>query len=359
MEKLRVAVLFGGRSSEHEISCISANSIINVIDREKYDVIPIGLTKDNQWVIFEDKKPFLKLEKKDLPVVTTQGLQDNKVIKVSKYPPEELISLDVIFPVLHGPFGEDGTIQGLIDMHAIAFVGAGVLPSAIGMDKTTTKALLKVTDFPVGEFVSILDVSWQKNKDEILKQIKEMGFPVFVKPARAGSSVGISKIKDFAQLEKAIEEARKFDKRVIVEKSIENAREIECSVISGEGKKAARASMPAEIVVKSGHEFYDFEAKYLDDSAELIVPAKLEKKILDQVQMLATRVFDLLNCEGLARVDFFITKDGEVLVNEINTMPGFTSISMFPRMWEATGLKYEELIDYLIKEALDRPLGLH
>ncbi len=359
MEKLRVGVLFGGRSSEHEISCISANSIINVIDRDKYDVIPIGLTKDNQWVIFEDKKPFLKLEKKDLPEVTIQGLQDNKVIKVSKFPPEELISLDVIFPVLHGPFGEDGTIQGLIDMHAIAFVGAGVLASAIGMDKTTTKALLKITEFPVGDFVSILDVSWQKNKEEILKQIKEMGLPVFVKPARAGSSVGISKIKDFSQLENAIEEARKFDKRVIVEKSIENAREIECSVISGEGKKAARASLPAEIVVKAGHEFYDFEAKYLDDSAELIVPANLDRKLQDKVQMLATRVFDLLNCEGLARVDFFITEDEQVLVNEINTMPGFTSISMFPRMWEATGLKYEELIDYLIKEALDRPLGLH
>ncbi|MFM9096367.1 MAG: D-alanine--D-alanine ligase A, partial [Actinomycetes bacterium] len=168
MEKIRVGVLFGGRSSEHEISCISANSIINVIDRSKYEVIPIGLTKDNQWVIFEDKNPFLKLEKKDLPEVTAKGLQDNKVKKVSKFPPEELISLDVIFPVLHGPYGEDGTIQGLIDMHAIAFVGAGVLASAIGMDKLSTKALLKITEFPVGDYVSILDITWQKNKNEIL-----------------------------------------------------------------------------------------------------------------------------------------------------------------------------------------------
>ena len=359
MEKIRVGVLFGGRSSEHEISCISANSIINVIDRSKYEVIPIGLTKVNQWVIFEDKNPFLKLEKKDLPEVTAKGLQDNKVKKVSKFPPEELISLDVIFPVLHGPYGEDGTIQGLIDMHAIAFVGAGVLASAIGMDKLSTKALLKITEFPVGDYVSILDITWQKNRNEILNKIKEMGFPVFVKPARAGSSVGITKVKDFSKLEEAIEEARKYDKRVIVEKSIENAREIECSVISGEGKKAARASLPAEIIVKKDHEFYDYEAKYLDDSAELVVPAKLDKKLLDQVQMLATRVFDLLNCEGLARVDFFITKDEQVLVNEINTMPGFTSISMFPRMWEATGLKYADLIDYLINEALERPLGLH
>ena len=359
MSKIRVAVLFGGRSSEHEISCISANSIINVIDRNKYEVIPIGLTKENDWVFFEDRKPFLKLTKQDLPIVTKDGIQDNKVVKVSQYPPEELVSLDVIFPVLHGPYGEDGTIQGLIDMHAIAFVGAGVLASAIGMDKTTTKSLLKITEFPVGDFVSILDAHWKNNKQEKLDEIKQMGFPVFVKPARAGSSVGISKIKEFEAVEKAIEEARKFDKRVIVEKSIEGAREIECSVISGEGKKPARASLPAEIIVKKGHEFYDFEAKYLDDSADLIVPAKLDKKLLDQVQMLATRVFDLLNCEGLARVDFFITKDDEVLVNEINTMPGFTSISMFPRMWEATGLKYEELIDYLIQEALDRPLGLH
>jgi len=236
MEKIRVGVLFGGRSSEHEISCISANSIINVIDRSKYEVIPIGLTKDNQWVIFEDKNPFLKLEKKDLPEVTAKGLQDNKVVKVSKFPPEELISLDVIFPVLHGPYGEDGTIQGLIDMHAIAFVGAGVLASAIGMDKLSTKALLKITEFPVGDYVSILDITWQKNRNEILNKIKEMGFPVFVKPARAGSSVGITKVKDFSKLEEAIEEARKYDKRVIVEKSIENAREIECSVISEIGR---------------------------------------------------------------------------------------------------------------------------
>ena len=359
MEKIRVGVLFGGRSSEHSISCISANSIINVIDREKYEVIPIGITKDNSWVIFSDKTPFLTLSKTELPEVTKEGIQDNKPAIFSKFPPEELVSLDVIFPVLHGPYGEDGTIQGLIDLHAIAFVGAGVLSSSIGMDKTTSKALLKAAGFPVGDFVTILDSQWTNDKANVLKKIQELTLPVFVKPARAGSSVGIQKIKEFSQVEKAIEEARLHDKRIIVEASIENAREIECAVITGEERKPAKASLPAEIIVKKGHEFYDFEAKYMDDSAELVVPAKLEKKVLADLQKMAVNVFDFFNCEGLARIDFFITKDDEILVNEINTMPGFTPISMFPRMWEATGMRYKELVDYLIQEALNRPIGLH
>ncbi len=359
MEKIRVGVLFGGRSSEHSISCISANSIINNLDRKKYEVVPIGITADNLWVIMEDKNPFLTLTKTDLPEVTKEGIQTNKAIKVSQTPPDELISLDVIFPVLHGPYGEDGTIQGLIDLHAIAFVGSGVLGSAISMDKTTSKALLKVAGFPVGDFVTILDSQWQNDKANVLNKVKELGLPVFVKPARAGSSLGIQKVKEAGKIESAIEEARVHDKRIIVEKAIEEAREIECGVITGEGKKASRASLPAEIIVKSGHEFYDFEAKYLDDSVDLVVPAKLDKKVQEELQEFATRVFDFFNCEGLARVDFFVTKDNEVLVNEINTMPGFTSISMFPRMWEKTGMKYSELVDYLIKEAIDRPVGLH
>ena len=359
MEKIRVGVLFGGRSSEHSISCISANSIINVLDRNKYEVIPIGITSDNSWVIFEDKNPFLNITKGELPEVTKDGIQANKPTKFSKFPPEELISLDVIFPVLHGPFGEDGTIQGLIDLHAIAFVGSGVLGSAIGMDKTTSKALLKTAGFPVGDFVTILDSQWKNDKQNILQKISELGLPVFVKPARAGSSLGIQKVKEANQIEKAIEDARVHDKRIIVEASIENAREIECAVISGEEKKPSKASLPAEIIVKKNHEFYDFEAKYMDDSADLVVPAKLDKKIQADLQALATRVFDYFNCEGLARVDFFLTKDNEIIVNEINTMPGFTSISMFPRMWEATGMKYGELVDYLIQEALNRPIGLH
>jgi D-alanine-D-alanine ligase len=333
VEKIRVGVLFGGRSSEHSISCISANSIINVIDREKYQVIPIGITKDNSWVIFSDKAPFLTLTKTELPEVTKEGIQDNKPLIFSKFPPEELISVDVIFPVLHGPYGEDGSIQGLFELHDLKFVGAGVLSSAIGMDKTTSKALLKSAGFPVGDFVTILDSQWINDKANVLKKIQELSLPVFVKPARAGSSVGIKKVKDFSKVEVAIEEARVHDKRIIVEASIENAREIECGVITGEAGKPARASLPAEIIVKTGHEFYDFDAKYMDDSVELVVPAKLNNKVQVDLQKMAVNVFDLLNCEGLARIDFFITKDNEILVNEINTMPGFTPISMFPRMW--------------------------
>jgi D-alanine-D-alanine ligase len=227
------------------------------------------------------------------------------------------------------------------------------------MDKTTSKALLKAAGFPVGDFVTILDSQWTNDKANVLKKIQELTLPVFVKPARAGSSVGIQKIKEFSKVEKAIEEARIHDKRIIVEASIENAREIECAVITGEERKPAKASLPAEIIVKKGHEFYDFEAKYMDDSAELVVPAKLEKNVLADLQKMAVNVFDFFNCEGLARIDFFITKDDEILVNEINTMPGFTPISMFPRMWEATDMKYEELVDYLIQEALNRPIGLH
>lgn len=359
MAKIRVGVVFGGRSTEHSISCISANSILNVLDRNKYEVIPIGITRDNHWVIFNDQKPFLELTKKDLPEVTTTGIQNNKAVSYSTTPPDDLVFLDVIFPVLHGPFGEDGTIQGLFDMHAVAFVGSGVLASAIGMDKTTSKDLLKAAQFPVGKFVNILDFQWKNQKAEILEQIKQLGLPVFVKPARAGSSLGIQKIVDSSKIEEAIEQARVHDKRIIVEESIEGAREIECAVISAESNKAPRASLPAEIIVKAGHDFYDFEAKYLDDSVELVVPAKLDKQIQTDIQSLATRVFDYFNCEGLARVDFFLTKNNEILVNEINTMPGFTSISMFPRMWEASGMKYQELIDYLIQEALNRPIGLH
>ncbi|MEY3531676.1 MAG: hypothetical protein RLY68_678, partial [Actinomycetota bacterium] len=248
MEKIRVGVLFGGRSSEHAISCISANSIINVIDRDKYEVVPIGITTDNSWAVFEDKKPFLTLSKGELPEVTQTGIQTNKPVTFSKFPPDELISLDVIFPVLHGPYGEDGTIQGLIDLHAIAFVGSGVLASAIGMDKTTSKALLKAAGFPVGDFVTILDAQWKNDKQNILKEIEKLGLPVFVKPARAGSSLGIQKIKEASQIESAIEQARVHDKRIIVEASIENAREIECAVITGEEKKQSRASLPAEII---------------------------------------------------------------------------------------------------------------
>lgn len=354
MSKIKVAVLFGGRSAEHSISCISANSILSALDRNKYEVFPIGISKKNEWVVFQDKLPFFELTKGELPEVNSNGIKDNKAINSSISTPPELLSADVVFPVLHGTNGEDGTIQGLFEVLNLKYVGSGVLSSSVCMDKTVTKALLNQAKLPMGDYLAISNRDWLENKSTTLGNVKKMDFPIFIKPARAGSSVGISKVKDPQGVEVAIEKAREFDKKVIVEASIENSREIECGVLGGYQSISNRASLPAEIIVKSEHEFYDFEAKYLDDSAELVVPANLSPSLLKQVQDISVKVFELLNCAGLARIDFFITKDEKVLVNEVNTMPGFTSISMFPRMWQSSGVNYAELVDYLVEEALNR-----
>lgn len=354
MGKIKIAVLFGGRSPEHSISCISANSILGALDRNKYEVTPIGITRKNEWVVFKDKSPFLDLVKSDLPEVKAEGINENKSLSSGLITPPELLNTDVVFPVLHGPNGEDGTIQGLFELLNLKYVGSGVLSSSVCMDKTVTKALLSQGNLPIGDYLTISNHDWLVNKARITNAIKNMSFPLFIKPARSGSSLGISKVKVFSEVESAIEKAREFDKKVIVEASIENSREIECGVLGGYKNLPVRASLPAEIIVKSEHEFYDFEAKYIDDSVDLVVPANLSNALLTQVQDLSIKVFELLNCAGLARIDFLVTKNNEVLINEVNTMPGFTSISMFPRMWQSSGVNYAELVDYLVEEALNR-----
>jgi D-alanine-D-alanine ligase len=262
--------------------------------------------------------------------------------------------VDVVFPVLHGPYGEDGTVQGLLELIGLPYVGSGVLASAVAMDKGAMKRMLRDAGLPVGPFEVVTDAQWRRERAACVERAEALGYPMFVKPIRAGSSRGIAKARTTAELEAAIDAARAHDPHVIVEASIEQAREIECGVLGGD---APRASRCAEIIVR-GHEFYDFDAKYLDDSAELIVPAALDGAVEDAVRQLAIDSFVALGCEGLARVDFFVTAAGEILVNEVNTMPGFTPISMFPRMWAATGVDYPTLITTLIDDALTRGTGL-
>ena len=271
--------------------------------------------------------------------------------------PRSLAGVDVVFPVLHGPFGEDGTIQGLFEMAGLPYVGSGVLASAAAMDKGTMKALFAHAGLEQAAYAVISDRRWRTDRAGALAEVERLGLPVFVKPARAGSSQGITKVSDARQLEAAIESAREHDPRVVVEASVEGAREIECGVLADEVGDP-RASVCAEIVVHGDHEFYDFDAKYLDDAAELIVPADLPREVSDQVRALAVRAFDALGCEGLARCDFFVTADGRVVINEVNTMPGFTPISMFPRVWAESGVDYPTLVDRLVSDALRRGTGL-
>ena len=327
-------------------------------------MIPIGITTAGHWVLQDNDADRLSIHDGVLPSVdrnapevalnvdpTAAGLMIHRPNQV----PESLGRVDVVFPVLHGPWGEDGTIQGLLEMAGVPYVGSGVLGSALAMDKGFMKAIFEQAGLAVTPYEVITDAQWRLDREASLLRVRNLCEVVFVKPARAGSSNGITKVCDPGLLEAAIEAARIHDPKVIVEAAILDAREIECGVIVDGTPKASRC---AEIIVRSGHEFYDFEAKYLDDSAELVVPADLSPGIESQVQALAIRAFESLACEGLARVDFFVTGAGEVVVNEINTMPGFTPISMFPRMWAASGLDYPALIDHLVRDALKRGTGL-
>ncbi len=361
-KKIRVAVIFGGRSSEHTISCISAGSILRVIDQTKYEVIPIGITHEGKWVLESSDSSqlavndgvFPKVNDSNSPILFTPDPSSTHLLVQSEIP-NELAKVDVAFPVLHGPWGEDGTIQGLFELAGIPYVGSGVFASAAAMDKAHLKALMRASDIPVGQYEVVSDFNWTQNRDATLTRIKKLGFPLFVKPCRAGSSVGISKVKTEADLVPAIELARKHDPKLIIEASMENTREIECGVLgSATGPKA---SVLAEIIVREGHEFYDFEAKYVDDSVELCVPAKLDPAIAKRAQEIACAAFTAIDAEGLARVDMFITGD-QIVINEINTMPGFTPISMFPRMWAESGIDYSQLVDGLISDALRRGTGL-
>ncbi len=355
-KKIRVAVLFGGRSAEHEVSLQSAKSIIEAINREKYEVVPIAIDKTGQWYLNDASRLLLNAEdpkliklnngsKNSVALVPAPAERQDQLISLTNKGPVEPI--DVIFPVLHGTYGEDGTVQGLLKLANIPFVGPSVLGSAVGMDKDVTKRLLRDAGIPIAKF--LVFQRWKRNEIKFDQVVKSLGLPMFVKPANLGSSVGVSKVKNKEDFERALAEAFKFDAKILIEEGIDG-REIECSVL---GNEEPIVSVPGEVAPT--HEFYSYEAKYIDEKgASLEIPAKLSAKQVSAVQDLAVRTFKCLCCEGMARVDFFLTDSGKFLVNELNTIPGFTKISMYPKLWEASGISYSELIDQLIQLAIRR-----
>ncbi|NUS74133.1 MAG: D-alanine--D-alanine ligase [Corynebacteriales bacterium] len=360
-QQVRVAVVFGGRSSEHAISCLSAKSVMAALEDSGYEVTPVGITTQGRWVLPDVGREALGLNGRELPAITSgesvvlppDPTAGGLVVMQPADGARRLADVDVVFPVLHGPYGEDGTIQGLLEMAGVPYVGAGVLSSAVGMDKEFTKRLLAGVGLNVGEYAVL------RPGQELSTEDKErLGLPVFVKPARAGSSVGVSKVNDWAELDAAIATARAADPKVLVEKAIVG-REVECAVLESQTPGAEPdASLPAEIRFVADHDWYDFDAKYLDEVCEFDLPAKLPDEITERVRDTARQVFTALDGAGLARVDVFVTDDYEVVVNEINTMPGFTPISMFPRMWGESGISYPELVSRLVKTALARGTGL-
>jgi D-alanine-D-alanine ligase len=365
--RIRVALVFGGRSDEHAISCSTAASVLRAIDRDRYDVLPVGITRDGHWVLVEDDPTALEIRDGRLPEVPDTGRQVivplggvDHVLRVVE--PDgsttELGVVDVMFPLLHGPFGEDGTIQGLLELADIRYVGCGVLASAAMMDKHVMKVLFASVGLPVGPYTVITDLEWRRDRAACLDAANALTFPVFVKPSRAGSSVGVFKVESPEELEAAVDKARSHDPKVLVEQAIVG-REVECGVLQGRGADAPRVSVPGEIAVVGGHDFYDFEAKYLDeDSVRITAPADVSDDVRERMAQIARAAFEVAGCEGLARVDCFVTDTGEVVLNEINTMPGFTPFSMYPQVWAASGVSYPELIDELVQLALARPLGL-
>ncbi|MBA2695522.1 MAG: D-alanine--D-alanine ligase [Actinobacteria bacterium] len=365
--KPRVAVLFGGRSSEHAVSCVTAAGVLGAINKDKYDVIPIGIAKSGQWVLAPGDTGQWSLSASSLPEVPPSsetvtlaeiGGEHQLIVASPNQVPRELGTVDVVFPLLHGPFGEDGTIQGMLELADIRYVGCGVLASAVMMDKHVMKVLFASAGLPVGAYAVITDAQWHRDPAAALDAAASLRFPVFVKPARAGSSLGITRVTDPDGLRDAVEQARKHDPKVIVEAGVVG-REVECGVLQGRDHGPPRVSPVGEITVTGGHDFYDFEAKYLDETnVELRCPADLPDDIRDEVQRIAADAFEVAGCEGLARVDCFYTEAGAVLINEINTMPGFTPYSMYPQVWAAEGIDYPGLVDELLQLALQRPLGL-
>ncbi|MBO9520133.1 MAG: D-alanine--D-alanine ligase [Nocardioidaceae bacterium] len=363
-DRIRVAVVFGGRSSEHQISCVSAGSVINALDPAKYEVVPIGITTEGRWVLESNESGRLALGPAgELPEVTgtrevALSPSDGLVVQEAGEVPTHLGQVDVVFPVMHGPWGQDGTLQGLLELAGVRYVGAGVLSSAVGTDKAYMKLIFQAQGMPVQPWVLVRPGEWERDAATVGEAVAALGYPVFVKPARAGSSFGISRVDEPGQLEDAIVEAQRFDPKVLVEAGAIGAREVEIGVLDGLDGARPETSAIAEIRV-SGHEFYDFEAKYLpgQDTA-LDVPADLDEDTAARVRELAVAAFEALDVEGLARVDFFVMPDGRVVLNEVETMPGFTATSMFPRMWAASGLEYPDLVDRLVALALQRDTGL-
>ncbi|MEI6580559.1 MAG: D-alanine--D-alanine ligase [bacterium] len=348
-KKLKIGVLFGGKSAEHEVSLQSAKNVINFLDKKKYEIIPIGIDKNGKWLLgnisnylLNNNDPkLIKLNKSNNEVIlTTEG----SGALVSMRDLKNCEKLDVIFPVLHGPFGEDGSMQGFLKLAGIPFIGPSVLGSAVGMDKDVMKRLFREAGIPIGKFIAV-----EKTAKISFKEIsKKLGLPLFIKPANLGSSVGIHKVKNEKEFYAGLKDAFQYDNKVVIEENI-NGREIECSVL---GNENPLASLPGEII--SNADFYSYNSKYIDDKSVCKIPAELPKKTIKEIQMMAVKVFKTLSCEGMGRVDFFVTKNNKIIVNEINTLPGFTAISMYPKMWEASGLSLPKLLDKLIDLAIAR-----
>jgi D-alanine-D-alanine ligase len=366
-----VAVVFGGRSGEHAVSCATAAGVLAALDRDAWDVVPVGVTRAGRWVLAADDPHRWAITGGALPEVgpgdgpqvlvpTATDDRDLVVLEPGEVP-RVLGAVDVVLPLLHGPYGEDGTLQGLLELGDVRYAGSGVLASALGMDKAFTKAVLAGAGLPVGRWEVLRPGAWDADPDGCRERVSALGWPVFVKPARAGSSLGITRVDGPEGLDAAVRAAAEHDPKVVVEAAVTGAREVEVGVLEElvDGRPVARASVPGEVVVGGEHAFYDFEAKYLDEgSVQLRCPADLPGGVADRVRALALAVFAAVGAEGLARVDLFLTADGQLLVNEINTMPGFTPLSMFPRLWAATGVGYPALVDRLLQLALARPTGL-
>ncbi|MBX7430694.1 D-alanine--D-alanine ligase [Mycobacterium sp. Y57] len=363
--RTRVAVVYGGRSSEHAISCVSAGSILRNLDPERFEVVAVGITPEGSWVLTDGRPETLAITDGTLPgVAATSGTElalaadparRGQLVSLGEAAGSMLAAVDVVFPVLHGPYGEDGTIQGLLELAGVPYVGAGVLASSTGMDKEFTKKLWAAQGLPVGDHV----VLRPRESTLSVEESERLGLPVFVKPARGGSSIGVSRVTAWDRLPAAIEMARRHDPKVIVEAAIPG-RELECGVLEfPDGRVEASTVGEIRVAGVRGREdgFYDFETKYLDDAAELDVPAKVDDDVAEEIRGMAIRAFHAIDCQGLARVDFFLTEDGPV-INEINTMPGFTTISMYPRMWAASGVDYPTLLATMVDTAVARGTGL-
>jgi D-alanine-D-alanine ligase len=372
--KVRVAVVFGGRGPEHQVSCMGAGNLLSAIDRSRYEIIPVGITTEGNWVLVADAPERLAVTDGTLPTVAAVAEPGADVVPwsagevVATAPaqiPHLFGAVDVVMPVLHGPYGEDGTIQGLLEMAGVRYVGAGVLASAVSMDKEYMKLIFAARGLPVGPYVVVRERDWPDVLAEpssleakrVLEDIDALGWPLFVKPARGGSSIGTSKAHTMEELRAAITAARQYDPKVLVEAAID-AVEIEVSVLEGIDGAPPDTSVPGQLMIDGGEDFYDFEAKYLDAASGMAIPAPIPDAALAEIRRHAAAAFEAVSCEGLARVDFFYTRRGEILVNEINTMPGLSPTSGFQKMWDASGLPFAQLVDRLLQGALKKRPGL-